>query len=184
MGKLEMPSNIKNIERKSSKYKSFPDAGIGVWGSEIREKSYDKLHNAVMGRIKHISGRIDSYLPPYDKNYKVDQSLAVNLENSFDELAQLYLELAKEGYGGYFYPIKEDKTYSFEVIKVFDEKFEEIHNLILEAEAPLFEEKHQSDKLSDEEKNVLREKGINMLKEAVEKINKLKQALLSRYPLT
>lgn len=173
-------------ERKSTKYKSFPEARLGLWGPEVREKHYDKLDDAIMGRIKHVSSRIDQYLPPYAEHYGIDQSLAINLENSFDELAQLYLQCAKEGYGQYLYPLKEDgNTYSYEPIKVFDEKLEKIQELIINAETPLFEEKNEvkNKDLTIEEKNILHEQGVKMLKEAVEKIHSLTEIIKSRSPL-
>ncbi len=184
-------------ERKSIKYKSFPNAAPGIWGPKVREKHYDKLHEAILARIKHVSGRIDQYLPPYNKNYNVDQSLALDLENSFDELAQLYLKCAQESYGGYFYPKNKDEIYSYEPIKVFDEKLEKIYDLIIKAEDPLFKEKQGNylidpeAKLADtkykdyseQEKNTLHEQGVNMLKEALDKIQSLRVILESRSPL-
>ncbi len=171
-------------ERKSDKYKSFPEASLGLWGPEVREKHPDELNNAILGRIRHISSRIDSYLPPYSEYHEI-QSLATNLENSFDELAQLYLKLAREGYGGYFYPLKEKTlTYPYDSIKVFDEKLEKIQKLIIEAEIPLFEAKNKNDKISTEEETLLREQCIGMLKEAIDKIDDLKKILSSRSPLT
>jgi hypothetical protein len=196
---LEKPTN--NEERKSAKYKSFPDAAPGTWGAEIREKHPDRLHDAILARIKHVSGRIDQYLPPYDKHYGVDQALALELENSFDELSQLYLQYAREGYGKYFYPEDKDGKYSFDIIKAFDQRLEKIHSLIINSEKPFFDEKQGKilvDKegktiegtvgdgykeLSEEEKKTLHEKGISMLKEALDKIITLKTALESRLPI-
>ncbi len=154
---------MKNIERdltnqrKSIKYQ-FPGVVLGEWGPDVREKHPDKLHEAILARIKHISSRLDSYLPPYEKNYGVDQSLMIDIENSFSKLADLYLELAKKGYGGYFHPLKENETYSFEPIKAFDKRLEEIHQLIIEAEAPFFEEREKGKHLSVEEKVLLHKK--------------------------
>ncbi len=184
-------------ERKSAKYQKFPNAGPGVWGKEIREKHYDQLHDSIMARIKHVSSRIDQYLPPYNEHYKIDQSLALQLETSFDDLAQLYLEIAKEGSGGYFTPANEKGVYTYEPIIAFDEKLEEIHDLIIKAEDPLFKEKQGNylvdpevklanakyKDYSEQEKNTLHEDGVGMLTKAVEKINNLKQILISRSSL-
>lgn len=187
--------------RKSTKYKSFPSAGFGVWGQEIREKHPDQLNNAIMARIKHVSERIDQYLPPYNEHYKVDQSLALQLETAFDDLAQLYLQVYKEGGGGYLQPLTEDGHYSYEPIKKFDEKLEEIHDLVINSQKPFFDEERGKilldekgnptesnagagyKELSDDEKKVLHEQGVEMLKKSVEKINNLKQTLTSRSSL-
>jgi|GEM_PF-2197996 len=195
------PKNEVPEERKSAKYKNFPNAGPGVWGKEIREKHYDKLHDSIMARIKHVSERIDQYLPPYNEHYKVDQSLALQLETGFDDLAQLYLEITREGNGGYFNPIKEDGHYSYEPIIAFDEKLEEVHDLIIKAEKPLFDQQRGKvlvdsegnviegaagagyKELSDEEKKDLHEQGVTMLKQAIEKIDDLKNILTTRSSL-
>ena len=181
--------------RKSEQYKTFPEAGFGVWGPEVRENNPDKLHTAIMARIRHISGRIDSYLPypPGGENqYKVDQTIAHDLENSFDELAQLYLKIIKENHKA-IYPLdKNTGSYPYDTIKDIDSKFEEIHDLVLKAEEPLFDEKNNRiiDKslgeiggnglfreATEEEKNTLHQKGIDMLKEAILKIKSLESQL-------
>lgn len=184
-------------ERKSEKYKSFPNVSEASWGENTRKNHPDHLHDAIMGRIRHLSSRIDSYLPypPGGKNqYGVDQSIAVDLENSFDELAQSYLKCAKESYGGSLFPKDDKGSYSWETIQKFDKKLEEIHSLIINAEDPLFKEKEgkiledgdaQLNKAkyrdySNEEKKVLHEQGVEMLKDAIGKIKSLKELLESK----
>jgi hypothetical protein len=170
-------------ERKSANYKSFPPAGIGAWGEEVRTKRPDQLVDSIFARIKHISGRIDSYLPPYEKNYKVDQGLALNLENSFDDLVQLYKSYIKEGYhGGYFFPEDDKGSYSYDTIRAFDLKMEEIHSLVLDSSEIFFNETHNKD-MKDDEKNALHAQGIKILSETVEKIRNLIEILKSRSPI-
>lgn len=188
MEKIETKREVID-QRKSEKYKSFPGVDLG-WGKDMRESHPDQLRDGIMGRIRHISARIDSYLPPLvafgggDNQYKVDQTIAVEIENSFDELAQLYLECAKEGRGGTIFPLDENNhSYPFDTIQAIDLKLEEIQALIINAEDPLFKEKNSKD-MKDEEKNALHEQGINMLKEALVKIKSLKDKLESKSILT
>jgi len=187
---------IKKEERKSEKYQTgfFSTSYAGNWGSKIRENQPDQLHYAIMARIGHVSRRIDSYI---NTGYKVDQSLALNLENSFDELAQLYLEISKEGSGKYLEPLKEDGHYSYEPMKALDEKLEEIHDLIIKAEEPFFTEREgkflvdpnaklneaKYQDYSEGEKKDLHEQGTTMLQSAVSKIKDLKNILESRASL-
>lgn len=194
---MEKGLPVNKEERKSDKYKSFPDVAAASWGPATRKNHPDQLNTAILGRIRHLSSRIDSYLPypPGGKNqYGVDQSIAVDLENSFDELAQSYLKCARESYAGTLYPIEDKGNSSWKIIQAFDEKLEEIHALIIDAEGPLFEEREgkvledpkaklneaKYREYSGEEKKVLHEKGVEMLKDAISKIKSLKEALKSK----
>jgi hypothetical protein len=169
-------------EKKSDKYKSFPAAQLGLWGPEVRKDHPDQLHEAIMGRIRHVAERLNQYLPPYESNYKVDQSLAFELETAFDELAQAYLEVAKEGYGGYLYPEDENRHYTYGPVIAFDEKLEEIQQLVIDSEQPFYEEKNEED-LDEGTKQRLHAEGTAMLQKAVEKINALKILVSSREQL-
>lgn len=197
MNKIETVISPKEEERLSDKYKKFPDVSAASWGPETRNNHPDQLNTAILGRIRHISSRLDSYLPypPGGENsYKVDQTIAKDLEKSFDELAQLYLKCAKEYHDGPLYPKDDKGSYSWETIQVFDKKLEEIHQLVIDAEGPLFKERenkvledpeakfHEAKyrEYSEEEKKVLHEKGINILKDAINKIKLLKKSLESK----
>ncbi len=196
MGNIEKGLPAKE-KRKSEKYRSIPNASSN-WGEEVRNNHPDQLHSAILGRIEHIAKRIDTYLPPTsggENFYKVDQTIATDLENSVVELAESYLKSAREKYfGGKIFPEDENHSYPYDTIKAFDAKLEEIQSLIINAELPLSKEKEHKilinpeakidaekyRELSEDEKNALHEEGISMLKKATEQIKELKEKFESQ----
>lgn len=194
---LEHQSPPKNIQKEDI-YNTFPLPKPNIWGAGAMKSDNPEDHrNSIFARIRFISEDIRGL----EKKYAVDSNLVKNLNDAFNDLAYLYIEMAKVAYPTDLYPMesKDGKNVtSFEPIRMLDKKLEEIMQIISFDAAKIFNKEAECKTYTREEKMALYDQSLHAmaqekenlhiqgekkLEEALLKITELQQKLAGHLPL-